>query len=213
MNVVTSRSVVKYCLTLLWLLGALSAVVWVVVGSVGYWAKRGWLPSDTAGWAQAIGAIVAIMVAIAVPYYQNQAQKQQDEDAERRTRLEGINATMALMSHVETVHKRLLAFLSMPLRSTAYGSPERLSMSHELKQTAAMIKEIPVTSLSNSMVHFLVGLREITNYGEFIALQLTEYPTHLDNVNRVRAEVASGVALIQRWCEELELLEDDIRSE
>ncbi|WP_404937083.1 hypothetical protein P7C00_18900 [Pseudomonas sp. JDS08PS003] len=49
-------------LALWWLLFG-AAALWLMVGSVAYWVKQGWLPPDTSGWAQAIGAITAVLAA------------------------------------------------------------------------------------------------------------------------------------------------------
>ncbi|WP_438301638.1 hypothetical protein [Pseudomonas sp. NMS19W] len=152
--------------------------------------------------------MVAIVVAIAIPYYQNYTQQRQREDSALKQRLDGISATYALMNHVAETHKRLV---SVFLYNRKWADPERQSVSHDLKQSAAMLREIPVTALSNEMVHFLVALREVSNFGEFIAEKLTQYPEPiilLDVVNKVKA----NAALIDRWMKELDLLEQDARS-
>jgi hypothetical protein len=189
------------------LLMGLSAVVWTIVGSVGYWARNGWLPADTAGWAQAIGAIVAIVVAIAIPYYQGHLQLRQKEEADRKQRLDGINATYALMNHVSGIYRRLITVI---LRDPPWDSPNRQSVAHDLKQSAAMLREIPVTALSNEMVHFLVGLREVSNFGEFMGDKLTQFPVPLIEPPIVK-QVQAKSDLIDRWIEELEVLEGDVR--
>ncbi|MDH4550868.1 hypothetical protein [Pseudomonas sp. BN607] len=111
-NFYLAQNLYRYLTLLMLLLLALSATVWVIVGSVGYWAKLGWIPADGAGWAQAIGAFVAITVAIAVPYHQNYQQRVQRDEADRKARLDGINATLALMNHVKGVTGRLSKVLS-----------------------------------------------------------------------------------------------------
>lgn len=60
------------------------AVSWLLVGSVAYWVKHGWLPPDASGWVQALGAILAVAVAVALPAWQRSGderlrQKQQRE--------------------------------------------------------------------------------------------------------------------------------------
>ena len=207
MNRWTSDKAIRYGFTLLWLLAGISAVVWTIVGSVGYWARKGWLPADTAGWAQAFGAIVAIVVAIAIPFYQNQLQLRQKEEAELKQRLDGINATYALMNHFCGTFRQLISVIS---RNPHWSSPARKSVAHELKQSAAMLREIPVTALSNEMVHFLVGLREVSNYGEFIAETLSQFPEPIiseDTFKRIKGQSK----LIDRWMEELGELDDDVR--
>jgi hypothetical protein len=54
----------------LWWLLLLGASFWLMVGSVSYWIRHGYLPADASGWVQAMGAIVAIGVAVVIPLYQ-----------------------------------------------------------------------------------------------------------------------------------------------
>ncbi|WP_143061812.1 hypothetical protein [Pseudomonas sp. NFPP19] len=56
------RMIETSLLALWWLLFG-AAALWLMVGSVAYWVKQGWLPPDTSGWAQAIGAITAVLAA------------------------------------------------------------------------------------------------------------------------------------------------------
>ncbi|MNF48757.1 hypothetical protein D3C76_703200 [compost metagenome] len=54
---------VERTLWALWLLVFGGAGLWVVVGSIGYFNKTGWLPNEASAWVQAIGSILAILVA------------------------------------------------------------------------------------------------------------------------------------------------------
>lgn len=65
----TGRKMGVWTLWALWWLLVGTAVLWLLVASVGYWVRWGWLPPDASGWVQAIGSIVGIAVAIAIPIY------------------------------------------------------------------------------------------------------------------------------------------------
>ncbi|ROL86595.1 hypothetical protein [Pseudomonas protegens] len=67
----------------LWWLMFGSAALWLLVGSVAFWVKHEWLPPDTSGWVQGLGAILAIAIAIAVPWYQ----KKHDADLKEQDKL------------------------------------------------------------------------------------------------------------------------------
>ncbi|KJZ59512.1 hypothetical protein [Pseudomonas fluorescens] len=54
----------------LWSLFFGGAILWLLVGSVAYWVKHGWLPPDASGWVQGLGSILAIAIAIAIPWNQ-----------------------------------------------------------------------------------------------------------------------------------------------
>ncbi|WP_375737720.1 hypothetical protein [Pseudomonas boanensis] len=76
------RRVLTATLWALWWLLVGSASVWLLAGSVAYWAKTGWLPADTSGWVQAIGGLLAIGVALMIPFIQraqNKDRQRQDE--------------------------------------------------------------------------------------------------------------------------------------
>ncbi|MEG7359653.1 hypothetical protein [Pseudomonas citronellolis] len=61
---------VERTLWALWWLLLVGASFWLLVGSVSYWVKHHYLPADASGWVQAIGAILAILVAVLIPLYQ-----------------------------------------------------------------------------------------------------------------------------------------------
>lgn len=52
---------------LVWLPLIGGAALWLLVGSVAYWVKHAWLPANTEGWVQAIGSLLALVVAIGIP--------------------------------------------------------------------------------------------------------------------------------------------------
>ncbi|WP_156342063.1 hypothetical protein [Pseudomonas sp. NBRC 111133] len=70
----------------MWAVVVGGACLWVIVGSIGYFVKENWLPTDTSGWVQAIGAIVAIGIAIWVPY--RQRRQEANERASAKAELE-----------------------------------------------------------------------------------------------------------------------------
>lgn len=84
------QRMVEWSLWALWWLIIGSAVIWVVVGSAGYWVRLGWVPDATASWAQALGSMLAVVVALAVPvhlWYRERDDKaiERDEQDQART--------------------------------------------------------------------------------------------------------------------------------
>jgi hypothetical protein len=207
-----SEPLALYSIWVLWAVLVMGAVLWLLVGSVAYWVRDGWLPADSAGWAQAIGAFVAIVVAIALPYFQSRQQQADLRAAALRERLDGINATYALMQHMETLYKRLKVYV-YPSHSL-FGGPIRGlrvdSLLHELKQAASMLREIPVTAISNEMVFFVIGLREVANYGEFVANAIEAGMVNQTDALSYRSKVVANHELLIRWMKELEGLEAEV---
>lgn len=205
--------VAQYSIWMLWALIALGSTLWLLVGSVAYWVRNEWLPADSAGWAQAIGAFVAIVVAIALPYLQSRQQRNDRAEEVLRERLNGMNATYALMLHMERLYARLVNYAKpMPsvFGSSLSGSKSD-SLLHELNQAAAMLREIPVTAISSQMVYFIIGLREVANYGEFVSSTLhTPANDSTENILRHK-KISSKRELIERWMDELSVLQDDVR--
>ncbi|MCX4217444.1 hypothetical protein MKZ87_07305 [Pseudomonas sp. MCal1] len=197
----------------LWTIFIVGASLWLLVGSVAYWVRKGWLPADSAGWAQAIGAFVAIVVALALPYFQNRQQQRERRESNRSARLESFNATYALMDHMEGLYKRLEAYTEV--RHSAFGNRIRGektdSLLHELNQAAAMLREIPVTAISNQMVIFVIGLREVANFGEFVSGTIHNPMLDPLDIHGIRNKVLANRQLIMRWMNELDELEEDVR--
>ncbi|MCP1506884.1 hypothetical protein J2Y83_002857 [Pseudomonas marginalis] len=54
------NGIVERTLWAVWLLVVGGSALWVVVGSIGYFSKTGWLPNEAAGWAQVVGSVAAI---------------------------------------------------------------------------------------------------------------------------------------------------------
>jgi hypothetical protein len=202
--------VTQYSVWALWTLLVLSSVLWLLVGSVAYWVRNGWLPADSAGWAQAIGAFVAIVVAIALPYFQSRQQQIQREVSEKRNRLEGINATYALMTHMQGLYDRLgkSAKPTYTLHGAYFFKDEGDSLVHELAQAAAMLREIPVVAISNQMVYFIIGLREVANYAEFVATVMEKSSMDAMQATLVRNKIIANIDLIKVWITELDDLEE-----
>ncbi|MDC7825302.1 hypothetical protein PQS90_09080 [Pseudomonas sp. BLCC-B13] len=198
-----------YTVWAIWWLFWGGAAVWLLVGSVAYWVQKGWMPADSAGWAQALGSFVAIIVALALPYFQARKQSSDREDDELRKRLEAINAAYALISHFHGLFKRLAVYDTTWPIDQLFRVKNPLG--HELVQAAAMLREIPVTALSNELVHFMVGLREVANYGEYSGLQLDKLaPGHREFVT-IQSQSLANVELLQRWMDELFSLESYVR--
>lgn len=53
----------------LWWLVVGGAAFWVIVGSIGFFSRNGWLPNEASGWAQAVGAGIAIITAAYIPMW------------------------------------------------------------------------------------------------------------------------------------------------
>jgi hypothetical protein len=53
----------------IWWLVVGGAAFWVIVGSIGFFSRNGWLPNEAAGWAQAVGAGVAVVTAAFIPMW------------------------------------------------------------------------------------------------------------------------------------------------
>lgn len=200
---------VGYAIFSLWALLFLSAASWVLVGSVSYWVKNGWLPPDSSGWAQAIGGLLAVIVAIAVPAFQNFSNSRQLREKEDIVRLEGIQATRALVEHVLRVQKRLHSALSLLGSHRGIYSPPASAKaeSHEAIQAAAMLREISVVDLNIQMVHFVVRLREVANFGEFVGNQHDHYQLLGYASADVMSQLQRNTETLKKWAVELDGLE------
>ncbi|WP_445672656.1 hypothetical protein [Pseudomonas inefficax] len=87
----------------MWAIVVGGAFLWVVVGSIGYFVKESWLPNDTSGWVQAIGAIVAIGIAIWVPYNQRRQEAQERSDAKSELEVSRTDQLLSLANELEMI--------------------------------------------------------------------------------------------------------------
>lgn len=162
---------IRYACFSLWAILLLSCSSWILFGSVAYWVRHGWLPPDTAGWAQAVGVFFTIVVAIAVPAFQSRKQHLDKRNDQVQARLDGVRAVNALLVHVEDGFIRVNDFYSpqpsslgsLPLKSAA--DP----LWSDLARASELVREISVVSLSNEMVSYMITIREVANYGDFLS--------------------------------------------
>ena len=154
---------------------SLSALSWVLIGSIGYWLKLGWLPAETSGWAQFGGGLLAVVVAIWVPYDQNRRAQQDLRLREQSERLNSILAALALAKHIFKVNLELSSEAMGFRINDPSRNVQRQAAAHNAVQAASMLREIPVTEFSTEMVEAVVKLREIAGYGEYAGGQLTSF--------------------------------------
>lgn len=213
MNEFTAK-LTRWSLLSLWALIIISSASWILAGSVAYWVKRGWLPPDSSGWAQALGGLLAVAVAISVPYYQNLQQRRERRERENQERLDGVRAARALVEHVLALHKRI--FTELRASSLHYmRAADRKALCHECAQAAIMLREIPVIALSNQMVHTMVRLRQFASYGDFAGSQLAGLTGPSLDMSSVTATVSDSIKEMKeliRELDELELIEEALRN-
>ena len=77
------------------------AVLWVVVGSIGYFSKSGWLPSDSSGWAQAIGSVAAIVAAFLIGNIQHKRQLAENKKISELKKTETRMTVWRLSQHTQ----------------------------------------------------------------------------------------------------------------
>ena len=77
------RKLVAPTLLAMWWLTVGGAGLWVVVGSIGYFARSGWLPSDVSAWVQAIGSIAAILAAIYIASHDARLRRNAELEAKK----------------------------------------------------------------------------------------------------------------------------------
>ena len=121
-----------------------SASLWLLVGSTAYWVKNGYLPADTAGWAQALGGFLAIAVAIGVPYFQTRKSIADRHAEERFAKCSNSGAAYSLVCHFEQLMYRLAREASKAGLSTVKADAV---LRRELKDTVTLLEGVPVTVL------------------------------------------------------------------
>ncbi|WP_162945851.1 hypothetical protein [Pseudomonas sp. DY-1] len=72
--------------------------MWLLVGSVAYWVRHGWLPNDVAAWVQAFGSIGAILAAIWISHRQGRGNERERQRREYHYMFKAFNMS-AYASH------------------------------------------------------------------------------------------------------------------
>ncbi|PAA14433.1 hypothetical protein [Pseudomonas fragi] len=127
-----------------WLLIVGGAGLWVVVGSIGYFIKEGWLTSDASGWVQAVGSIAAILAAVWVA----------GRDSRERGRSETEAKRAALWRAYATVDDTVRRVESA-LQAAENMSLDKLVMvyiNRDLNQTLQHLKEVISSPGVNSKI-------------------------------------------------------------
>lgn len=158
------NSLAEWATMLLFWLIAFGAVLWLLVGSVAYWVKRGWLPADTAGWAQALGGVLAVAVAIAVPAWQKRHEIQRADQDERKRRIDSVDAvrslTQDLMAHFEAA-----AFSLTNVRLIAV-SYQKQNIIEGLARVSRSCIDLDLVAFGNEMVTFVLVIKSAAHYAE-----------------------------------------------
>jgi hypothetical protein len=153
----------------IWWLVVGGASLWVIVGSIGYFNKSGWLPSEAAGWAQAIGAGVAIVVASFIPMWH----------AKVATREKQRN----LLGVVRVLSDEAMESLWLLTNNFIYPHKEQRMMREYLYHKRDQdwpglldaINKIPISELPPASAKVLGCLRDAVAYGLAVATDLPKW--------------------------------------
>lgn len=198
----------SYLIISLWAILTLSAVSWILVGSVAWWVKNDWLPKDTSGWAQAIGSLLAVLVAVGAPIYQNHHQRKTREEEYTSKKTDGIYATLALAEHVKELLERMSALFSITASLSPNFNKNLKIVQNDTVSAAVMIREIPITSLTVLMVRYVLRLRELAGLAEASCNNARPSAGWDTWDNATRVDVRAAIKELSNIIEELELMLD-----
>lgn len=167
-----------------------------------------WDSKDAPAWVQAIGSIVAIVIAIAVPYVQRQHALEAQADAEFRVRSDGYFAAISLVE----VQIRLLERCEVGWGwSSSYGlrDPERLV--EDLVRNQRQMEGLSIDSLGYEMVCYLLMVKEVAGFGGHFASTLATAGQRVsDPLRLLGLEAARHVAELKKARDEIEEMSGDL---
>lgn len=164
---------IEKAVVLLCTLLAAGSTLWLLVGSVAYWVKHGWLPADTSGWVQALGALLAVAVAIAVPAWQKRHELKLADLDRKSERIDSIKAVIALTKDLR-VHFQVAEneFARAPIFP---GADEyRVRAIKPLARVSSSFASIELNSFGNEMVSYVLVIKSAANYA--LELEDNSYP-------------------------------------
>lgn len=160
----------QWSLWALWCLILGGSTLWLLVGSVAYWVTHGWLPADAAGWAQAIGSVLAVAGAAAFPYM-HEAHRKRSRQREFRELLHLLVSEQLEM--LKVLDRTILEARSdYGERSITGYYRDGLHLKWEPHREA--LRAIPINELAPVFVHILGELKVSAGFGSALAYALDD---------------------------------------
>lgn len=200
MKVRLPAGMVERTIWALWWLLFAGASLWLMVGSAAYFVRSGYLPPDTAGWAQALGGFLAVAVAIGVPYFQARQALALREVEGREGRAEDCAAVYSIVSHFQELMRRLQ--LETRFQFAGYVCRDG-TLVREMRDAAEMVRSVSVNGFSSHMVFFVLGLRKVAAFFEYAADKLEEAMSPMllgkPPVDHLRIRAGDELAKLETW--------------
>lgn len=190
----------EWSLWALWWLLLGGAALWLLVGSVSYWVIHDWLPADAAGWAQALGALVAVAVAIAVPYWQRVKDDQQRREADFLQRKQRLESVSELVRHQIELIAELKDRPNREYRSITDVAEALFAL--KLEQNDRELQRMPVDAFGSQHISALLAIKGAA--GLMLVIYRAVPGDFLSYWHRLRASHSTLLALRDRLLEEEE---------
>jgi len=175
------------------------AGAWLLVGSVAYWVKHGWLPPDTSGWVQAIGSIGAISVAAWAALYATRANQRAAVSAEQ-ARITVIRHAMCQLAMRGLAAIDMLRILINHPESKNYKSSANFA-ADRLENEWRNAQQIKLTDLpSADLIKVLLELMLLLEHSASVARKIVTggvYPRERVALDRMSAELNKLIAGIK----------------
>ncbi|MCO7557488.1 hypothetical protein [Metapseudomonas otitidis] len=193
------RKLIERSIWAVWFFALCVPLIWLVIGAAAYWVREKFAPAEASGWAQALGGLLAVIVAIAVPAWQAYQARLMREQEERESKADDVNAVYSLVSHFQALLWRIINVVVSDNGARLLCSDGTLEK--ELRDAAAAIQAVQLNSFSGRMVFYLLKLRAA---GAFF-LHVAE---HLDSRDKGRFIGNPFPALVQRAHNDLPKFEE-----
>ncbi|WP_349970907.1 hypothetical protein [Pseudomonas caspiana] len=154
-------------------------------------------------WFQGVATVAAMLVGISTLKIQRKQALQAEKDKDKTQRQDARNAVIALKDHQVRLFERVTNLRAISPSTYRLITPPSLDDPHifnELQSSAAMLKEIPLTSMHIEMIHYLIGLRENAVVGAaWEKILYDDFTRH----SFVMREARSLLAELEKWDEEI----------
>lgn len=184
------EQLITWSMWALWWFIVGGAGVWLLVGSVAYWVKHGWLPPDTSGWVQAIGSIGAISVAAWAALYATKANQRAAVSAEK-ARIKVIRHAMCELAMRGMAAVEMLRILINDPEAKSYKSSAKFAMDR-LENEWRNAQQIKLTDLpSADLIKVLLELLLLLEHSGSVARKVVSdgaFPRERVALDRMNAE-------------------------
>ncbi|MEW5666247.1 hypothetical protein AB1288_07915 [Pseudomonas putida] len=190
------KELIEPTLLAMWWLTVGGAGLWVVVGSVGYFVRSGWLPSEVSSWVQAIGSIAAILAAIFIASHDSRVRKTAEAEEKKNAIWRAHKVVADTLRRVDSACEAASRFKLDP---TLWEF-----ISNDLNQAQQHLKEVISSPGVDSKIYgelfeAMTSVEDVANALGILSRSDDHRPALLENARRAKDRITVSQEILKVW--------------